>query len=251
MSDIKKMVDDAVLDSMVEKDGADSIDAGALSETLTKVIETAVADVQKAAPDLSGLTADEFAHYKKLNDEEGAAFLAKSAEERAAELTKKADDDEVLKVDGAEIRKSDVGDAMFAFAKAQAARADKAEQEMKGEMEKRMDAEFAKRAEDEYPNLPGEPMTKGKALRAVEEMDEGTAETIKSMLKSANADNDKLMKEIGTGADPKGNGNTAFAKLDAMAKEIRKKEPSLDYYAAYAKAEELNPELRDAAINGE
>lgn len=179
---------------------------------------------------------------KKVADlEKQIADLTKRAEAAEAEVQKLKDaeiakNDEVITVGGKEIRKSKMDPEAFAVIKAQADDLAKRDDEI--ELGK-----FQKRAEDEFGNLPGEPVAKAKALRAVSKLDEETRKTIETMLKSGNETVGKGMKEIGgNGGDPKDGLTKAETQIDAKAKEIAKRD-SVTYEAAYTKALDENPDL--------
>lgn len=138
----------------------------------------------------------------------GGDDASKSAEFAAA-VAKAAANDEVLKVGDLEIRKSAVGDANFAIFKAQQA-------EIAKERDARELLEFQKKAETDFAALPGEPIAKAKALRAIGKLDETDRKALEAMLKSGNDARRGTFKELGKGG---GDGaDTSSDKLEAMAK---------------------------------
>lgn len=159
----------------------------------------AVADLEKAVADLTANLAAE------VTKREIAEASLK------AEVTKRetADKDEVLKtVDGVEVRKSAVGEAVFAIVKAQEARIAKAEAE-------KALAEVTKRVETEFGTLPGEAVAKATAFQALAKLPEAERATIETMLKSGEAALAAATTEKGSGRSPTGDAND---QLEALAK---------------------------------
>lgn len=195
-----------------------------------------VADLEKAVTDLT------------KRAEKAEADLVK-ANEATAELTKAADiakNDEVLKVGETEVRKSAVGEASFAFMKAQQAEIAKARDET--DMER-----LTKRASDELGQLPGETIAKAKVLKAINAMSAEDKAVLDTMLKAGQAAIAKGFTKFGVGhgapdaGDPEG-------KLEAMAKAKAEKD-NVPYPAAYdrvlksAEGAALYAEMRNARMN--
>ena len=185
-------------------------------------------------------------HFDSLDIDGQDSFLAKSDTERAGIITKAADDaeeaeklakanEETFESDGQVIKKSVVGAETFAILKSQDAKIKKALADTAIEKEKREIQEFSKRAEEMFPNLPGDPLKKGQILKSIEEMrDKDAAATMMAMLKSGNETNSVLFKELGVdgGGD---DDSSAEAKLDTMAKEISKIK-KISFEKAYVEA---------------
>lgn len=115
---------------------------------------------------------------------------------KVAELTKAADiakADETFVADGQTIRKSEVGESVFNFMKAQA--------------EKIEINEFAKKADAEIPYLPGESTAKANVLRSVSRLPEDVAKAVNAMLAAGNA----AMKSV---TAEKGHGLPGYTKAD-------------------------------------
>jgi cation transport regulator ChaB len=105
-----------------------------------------------------------------------------------------------------------LSDGPFAFAKAQQSRLDKAESD-------RTEVVFAKRAETEIGALPGDATMKGKVLKAVEEIaDEKVRGAAIAALKAGNAALKSGFRPAGYDGGDAPSGDSAEAKLDAMAK---------------------------------
>lgn len=131
--------------------------------------------------------------------------------------------EEVLKIGDTEVRKSVVGAQTFAIFKAQ-------QEEIAKERDKREEAEFAKQADTEIPMLPGQPIAKGRALRAIAKLGADEAKTVNEMLKAGNEAMKARMKVIGQ--DGGDTGDTPVAKLDALAK-AHATTHKVDYAKAY------------------
>jgi hypothetical protein len=114
------------------------------------------------------------------------AAVAAEVEKRVAVV--KAD--EAFEAEGVTIRKSEVGETAFKFMKAQA--------------EKIELADFAKVAEQQFGKLPGEPIAKAKALRAIAKLGKEDREVVETMLKGGDAALKQGMSEIGHGASSSG-----------------------------------------------
>lgn len=162
--------------AIVEKDKALNVAKAAL--------ETAATDLAKAKKDAEDAKAEADALKK-------AADIAKS--------------DEVITVEGQEVRKSVVGETMFKVTKAQAERI---------EMQ-----EFAKAAEGpDYGALAGEPLAKAKALRAISKMGEEDRKATEAMLKGGAEAMRQLMNPVGGAPRMPENFAKAADKFDALVK---------------------------------
>jgi cation transport regulator ChaB len=198
-----------IMPSDLEKKVADLESQIATSKT---ALETASKSLQDANTKVTELTT-------KLSETETAkAAVAKELDDlkKAAETAKT---DEVITIPdpadvtkSIELRKSEVGSASFAFAKAQQSRLDKAESD-------RTEVVFAKRAETEIGALPGDATMKGKVLKAVEEIaDEKVRGAAIAALKAGNAALKSGFRPAGYDGGDAPSGDSAEAKLDAMAK---------------------------------
>lgn len=165
--------------------------------TMTQKAETATAALQTAQSERD-------AAVKKAAD----ATAEVDALKKAAEIAKA---DEFIEVDGVKLYKSVAGEQNFAFAKAQQTRLLKSEEAV--ELTK-----FEKAAESDYGNLPGEPVAKAKALRAIAKMGDEDRKIVETMLKAGNAAQMGLTTELGK-ANPGPAPGSAIEKLDALAKK--------------------------------
>lgn len=161
-----------------------------------------IADLEAKVTDLT----------KRLTDAEAA--VTKSAAEVAkkdAEIAdvKKAKEavekDEIVKVGDEEVRKSIVGEASFKVIKAQQA-------QIVTEIGKREMVELEKRAETDFPHLPGKATEKATVLKALNTMGEETRKTLETMLKAGEAAMAKSFKE--TGHSFEGSNDSPSVKLE-------------------------------------
>lgn len=119
---------------------------------------------------------------KKSKAKKRHDFLALNDDARDKLITEKRADDEVVTIDGDEIRKSVVGASQFALFKKQAARLEKLEKANVEEVEKREAAELSKRADDTYPKLPGTTDEKVGVLRAIGKASKEVQATFEKMM---------------------------------------------------------------------
>ena len=149
-----------------------------------------------------------------LTKQAEAHGLAVNKAEDGTVTLSKAEDETVTDPDGNTVRKSEVGESQFNTIKSMANRLSTVEKERQRE-------QFAKRAEDEMPNIGGEPMEKADILAAVEACDETTRDAIKGHLSTLN----KLMGEQfrEKGASGGNTGTESLTKLDTLAKERAEK----------------------------
>jgi hypothetical protein len=186
-------------------------------------------------------------HFDSLDTDNQDSFLAKSESERAGIISKAAEDakeaEKLAKANeetftsnsGQVIMKSEHGESTFRILKDQDEQIKKGAEDVKIEKEKREIQEFSKRAEDLFPNLPGDPMKKGQILKSIEEMtDKDAAATMMAMLKSGNETNSVLFKELGVDGDGDV-GSDAESKLNKMAEEIAKVK-KITFAKAYVEA---------------
>jgi hypothetical protein len=180
---------------MTEQEINKKIEEAVVAKTsdLQKLLDEANATIAKApkkkpvadgdAEDAADGGADEDTEKSKKRFE---AAVAAEVEKRVAVV--KAD--EAFEAEGVTIRKSEVGETAFKFMKAQA--------------EKIELADFAKVAEQQFGKLPGEPIAKAKALRAIAKLGKEDREVVETMLKGGDAALKQGMSEIGHGASSSG-----------------------------------------------
>jgi len=200
-------------------------------------------DLVKQAEKLAELTDGETEHMKSLDDKAKDLFLAKSAEDRTAEVneaiekSKEADPVIYKSVAGDVYRKSD--DARLVE---MAKRDDAREAELKKMRDDATDAAFEKSGSLDFAKFKGTPSVKGALAKSVAGIqDEATRNEVKEMLKAAHNAVGLTLKEVGTSADNYSDDDTptagtevakAESKLDELAKAYAK-ENKVDYSKAY------------------
>ena len=180
------------------------------------------------------LTGEERAHFEALPEEARTAFLAKSADDRKAEIgavTKAAQDANPVvftAADGTEFRKSDDPRAI-----AMAKRLDATEQENAALKARDEQTTLEKRAEAELPHLPGEVKTRAAMLKAIDGIeDEAQREAALGALKAQNEAMSKAFQTYGHGAQPEP--GSSADQLDKLAKGYAEKNGGT-FEAAYMK----------------
>jgi len=144
---------------------------------------------------------------------EAHGLTVTKADDGSVTLTK-AEDETVTDPDGNIVRKSEVGESQFSLIKSMANRLSDVEKQRQRE-------QLAKRAEDELPNVGGEPMQKADVLAAVEACDESTREALKGHLSTLNKLMGEQFKDKGHNAG--NSGTESLTKLDTLAKERAEK----------------------------
>jgi hypothetical protein len=190
---------------------------------------------------LAGMSDAEKGHFHNLGDTEKAAFVSKSADDRATDIAavqKAADDaDPVLFTTskGLKIRKS-AGSVILALAKdadEQRDRADTAEREASA-------SGFTKRAESELSHLPGTIDERAAILKAVDGIkDETHRNSALAALKAGDAAMAGAFKSKGS-TEGATDADSPEAKLDALAKGYVAKNSGVSEAAAYVKVLETD-----------
>ena len=226
------------------------------AEEATKKQAELLAKLQADVASLSavaGLTGAQKTHYDALDATEKTAFLALDVAKRdeaistaALKAAQDAAGDPIVftSADGTAFRKSH-DPVLVSMAK----NMDELRKEnlvLKSENE---DKDLEKRAKDALAGLPGDLETHKGLLKAAEELDKksGTTKSVDA-LKAQAADLAKMTVTIGTteGGSEKPVNKEADDKLTALAKERATKD-GVDFYTAYKKVTDENPELRKAA----
>ncbi len=180
------------------------------------------------------LTGEERAHFEALPEEARTAFLAKSADDRKAEIgavTKAAQDANPVvftAADGTEFRKSDDPRAI-----AMAKRLDATEQENAALKARDEQTTLEKRAGAELPHLPGDVKTRAAMLKAIDGIeDEAQREAALGALKAQNEAMSKAFQTYGHGGQPEP--GSPADQLDKLAKVYAEKNGGT-FEAAYMK----------------
>lgn len=227
--------------------------------TETEMTEDEIKDLQKRADRaeaINKLNTGERAHFDQLDADGADEFLAKSADERADLLAKQADEDPVVyKSDaGEEFRKSD-GARLIEMAK----REDKRERDLRKERAVNKQREFEKRAEDELKFFPGEVKVRAAILKSIDAIeDEELRSEALAALKAKSTELGKNFTTVGSsdaGSLEKAEGaqsrKAAEAEIEKMARDmISKSAEPLDFYDAYDRVMETNPQLAEQAVAG-
>ena len=211
-------------------------------ETMTDKTEKAT-DTQPTVEELQArlartqavvaLNTKERTHFDALPEEAQTAFLAKSADDRKAEIeaVAKAEQDAdpvVYKTDaGVELRKS-AGEALIEMAKAN----DRILCENAGLRKEREQDALVKRAEAELQHLPGDVKTRAAVLKAIDGIEDAAQrEAAHNALKAQDGALAKAFETRGHGGQPEP--GSPDDQLDKLAKAHAEKE-GVSYQAAYA-----------------
>ena len=197
------------------------------------------------------LTDVEKEHYQSLSKAKQDKFIAKSKEDRAAEIEmlKSADPVVYTSQAGEVFHKSD-DVRLVTMAK----RADETEAQLTKQLEDNLNIQLAKRAETELEFMPGTVETRVILLKAVETIkDDSDKQAVLDSLKAKNASMSKSFETIGT-TEGEVTGevlekSASLQKLDELAKAHAEKE-STDYYTAYDVVSKANPKLYQSAVTG-
>lgn len=238
------------VDTELAKGGADTAEGDTAmadqeltkkNEELAKELETVKSQLA-AATALGALTDAEKAFHAALPEADRAGFLAQPAEKRAEVVKKAAEADEVIKTaDGLEVRKSAVGEAVFAMIKRQEALNVETSKRLAEETEKRVDTEIAKRIGDDFSHLPNVDNGLNAVLKAARTMPETAQKALDAVLKAADAALTGAFDTVGHN-----NGKPTVAKGDAGAfndkiAEVMKRD-SVDKTTAMTRARKEFPD---------
>src|SRR3990172_3527221 len=227
-----------------------STDAGVAAE-LTTQVESLTAKVEELTTSLEVETAkasmndQEKAYMSSLGREEQKAFRGLSAGDRKKKMGKAADD-ETLTDQNSTIRKSSVGDEMFAILKAQSEEIESAVKSAATEKAARQMGEYEKVAKAAYTNLPGTDIEKAHVLKGIESLSEDVQASIVKMLAAGEGAIKSAFTRLGDGGGEdigRQSGLRKGASHPFMGKvrEIQKRD-SLGHAAAMTKARTEYPD---------
>lgn len=205
-------------------------------EVLTKERDEAVA--------IAKLSSEERDYCADMSSEDRSAFMAKSPEDRKKDMEKRAAGDDTVVIDGQTIKKSAVGDGVFAVLKSQSEKQAKIEKDLENERNIRQTTEFEKQADDKYAHVPGTTKERGEMLKAIAAMPEATRKSFEKVLEQS----EKLAKagfdKIGSGdpGKPSDSIRKAATDFDARVKEIAKRD-GCSKQDAMTKARKEYPDL--------
>ena len=201
--------------------------------------------------DALGVLAEGFgvqkAEYKKAEEEEEDAEKASEFEEgKESEGTKLSDEGEIeksLEALPANARKQIT--ALWKSNREHVAKSEKLEKALKVERDERLRKEFVEKAKTDFPYVPGKSSEEvGLMLKSLHVLAPKIAEDIEGIFKSVSATIEKagLLQELGSGMTNRGDGASAYAKLDGMARESVSKSGG-SYAKAFETVMQNNPEL--------
>lgn len=214
------------------------------ADELSAKNEALQADLNKAQA-ISTMNDAQKAHMETLSDDAKGAFIAKSFDEREAELENLAKADPVVYKagDGTEYHKSD-DKRLVQMAKDR----DNDRKELETISKQRENDRLEKFAEDELGNLPGTVEVRAAIVKSVEGIEDETirAEALKA-LKAHNAKMAGAFETVGKdGVNKNGelsDKEEAIADLNKKAEELIEKGTCENKADAFIKASEMNPDL--------
>lgn len=214
--------------------------------------ETQMNDQEKAtlakALSLASMSDAEKTYLKTLTAEKQDEFIKLEAEKRADFIKANplvVDDGETIEVAGQTIKKSDVGATMFGVLKAQNTQINTMSA-LLGSTTLALEIEtFAKRAEKDYPYLPGSPEEKGAMLREIEKLPDVAKKATLASLKAASDAIKYQTTELGTVGGTTGDAaeGSATAEMEAMVQKHIQANPTLGYDKAYSEILKANPQM--------
>lgn len=181
----------------------------AMSAELQKQLDEANAQLAVRTAE-AGMNDAQKAYYGTLDETAKASFRALDSSTRDVMVSTAKAGDETINFNGAEIKKSAVGDATFQILKSQ-------QEEIATQKEASTVAKFTDMAKSaDFVTLPGDVTVKAAALRAIDGLPETAKAAVTAMLKAGN----EAMKarHAPAGAHVDLEGLSAQDKLDSMAK---------------------------------
>lgn len=199
-------------------------------DPMPKTVAELEAELAKAQGQITTLTGERDTEKARADKAETDLTTEKAAHVETKKALGEATE-ETLKVEGAEVKKSVVGEANFAIFKAQESRAET--------------AEATKRAETEFGHVAGSPAEKALVLKALNRMDEDTSKALTAILTSAEKMAAGAFDRLGTGSELSPSVKAARATFMEKVAEIEKRD-SCTRMAAMTKAEDEHPDLFEA-----
>lgn len=183
------------------------------------------------AESIAKMNSEQRAYFDALSPENQDEFLTSEDKDGIVKNAKDADPVVHTDLDGNEIRKSE-GPTVLRLAKSNdELRKQAAKHEA---IAKR--ADFAKRADSELGHLTGDDDAKADLLEAVETIPSEKREAVMAILKSKDAGMAKAFQVVGVTGDNNEEGVDANAKIEEIAKGLRKEQPKLTPEQAYVAA---------------
>ncbi len=199
---------------------------------------------------LASMSDAEKTYLKTLTTAKQDEFVATEIDKRADFVKANpiiVDDGETLIVAGQTIKKSEVGAVMFGVLKAQNAQISTISALLTSTTTALETETFAKRAELEYPYLPGTREEKGAMLAEIEKLPEVAKRATLASLKAASEAIKYQSTEVGVGGVGTGEpgAGTAAAEMEALVTKYRADHPTAGYDVAYTEVLKANAELYD------
>lgn len=182
---------------------------------------------------------------KEMDDGKKKEFMNMKPEDRANKMRITKAADEVLIVEGNEVRKSAVGDGVFAVLKSQQKRLDEQAIDVKKAQEEAEMATLRKRADDEYGNLPGTTDERASILKAMGSMNDDVRKSLETVLKAGDTAIKAGFTKFGTSAGilP----GSATEELDNLTKAYAK-EHNVSSAMAYDAVIQKHADLYDRVL---
>lgn len=207
--------------------------------------ETAALKTQlEVATAKAGMSDDERQHMEDMDEDQKKKFLGMSRADRKKLVGKRAEGDETLDVGGATIRKSKVGDDVFAAMKFQQGQIEANAKDAKKAREEADVSKAEKRASEEFPSLPGTTVIKGQIIRAMAGQPAEVVAGFDAVMKAAEASVKGAFTAIGHGSNGKELAKGGQPFLDKVA-EIQKRD-SVTRLVAMQKAQVEAPDAFEA-----
>lgn len=232
--------------------------SGALTKEGTTMADKT--DLEKAQEELAVMTKraelaelvakasdEEKAFMKEMDDDKKKEFMNMKPEERTEKMRVSKAADEVLIVEGEEIRKSVVGAGMFAVIKSQQKRLDDQANDVKKAQDEAQMSTLRKRADDDFSHLPGTTDERALVLKAMGGMEEAVRKSLEAILKAGEAALKAGFERTGSSIGAVVSGSAA-EELQTLTKAYAK-EHSVSEAVAYDAVAQANPGLYERVLN--
>lgn len=182
------------------------------------------------------------------DEEEKKKFLDLSSDARKSLIAKRETNDETIMVAGQQVRKSAVGEHVFAVMKAQAEQAERDREELRKANDERLNAELKSIVETSFASLPGTVDERVAALKAIRQIENETArKNIEAVYEIAEKSNSALFNSVGksysyTPSNGVSDVNKAYDEFNTKVQEVAKSF-GLKEIDAIKRVSAENPEL--------
>lgn len=208
-----------------------------LEADFAKKLDEVTADLVKKQEFILSLSDAELGVYKALDAKSKKELDEMDDDEKKKKLTQKSANDEIVKFEGKEIRKSVVGTEAFELYK----RMEALEFETAKALDKAHLTALEKRADDEFGSLAGTSLEKAEVIKAVEGLDSKSKDYLLAVMKQANDANKEAFVTKGSTKEA----DEAKSKLEKRNQKIEEivKSENVSRHVAMEKAARQNPEL--------